>query len=57
MAHRTVFIGALFVGALASNSVIAESDSGPSGTVILPFAAGHFGDVFAKYRHFARTRS
>lgn len=57
MAHRTVFIGALFVGALASNSVIAESDSGPSGTVILPFAAGHFGDVFAEYRHFARTRS
>ena len=57
MAHRTVLIGALFVGALASNSVVAESDSGPSGTVILPFAAGHFGDVFAKYRHFARTRS
>ena len=57
MAHRTVFIGVLFVGALASNSVVAESDSGPSGTVILLFAAGHFGDVFAKYRLFARTRS
>ena len=57
MAHRTVFIGALFVGALANNSVVAESDSGPSGTVILPFAAGNLGDVFPKYRHFALTRS